>query len=636
MHSEHHHLSHNHIHWPKTWWEIWDFIISPEMLAFIMGGLASLSLGIVACIAFYTVLGWGGWPLAIITGVAALFTEGVIYLTDMPFEFKKYCYHGMDRDLRNYYMADYLLKDESKKYPEKKTLVRQIDEYIENRRKESDNKNSGFDAADDFFRSYTLSYLSLIYNQQYTDAKQLLLISFYRQRILFYIAMLFALGSGICFGVVGFTHCTIAFSFLLGFAAAATPWWVILLASITAFAAAFTYTMLMASSLNKLFNGEFLKFWVSIKNIFIPGKSFKELTLGEKAEHITKAILKCLLLGSIVVAVVLVGMASGGMLMDAASNVFVATAQLAAPLIDYIATIITWVFWIPLMVLFLLFNSWRSLLAIGRTLMKLKDAEGRAEMKRNFLANLPKDKRLIPFYVLGFLVAFFFFSMHVISEGALAGEGAKGEADFFSNVFLRFSEFITFIFKMIFFIPAVTIAVVVSTVVEILEDLPYFTSDEDEEHEGHDHHTFIIAVFGSTGGAIINFFSHHALPKLLGVIALGIMMELLVSATAAWIGQSTFSGISAAMAPSMFAFSALLLVTLVVIIYFSVGHGHGHYGKLGSGLGGVAKDFNPAHPDSLKCASAKHSLLQLSGAEKPSSAFRSNLCSEGWCGRGCE
>lgn len=587
------HDEHNHWDWPKTW---------PEKWAFIMGILASVSLGIVACIAFYTVLGWGGWPLAIVTGFAALFTESVVYLTDMPSEFRKYCHHGLDRDLKNNYMAEYLLLTVGTRYGDKKTLTEKIDRYIENKRvKESDikqNKNFGkesanysenkrveesclkestdpdeaaiFNGAAIFFRYPIPSYLCLIYNggDRYARGHNSLLFSFHRKKILFYIALLFALGSGICFGVVGFTHATIACTFLFGFAAAAMPAWVIALASVTAFAAAFTYTMLMASSLNKLFNGGFEKFWISIKNIFICPRN------ENIGWHIFKAFWQCVLLVGVAAAVVLVGLASGGMLMDAATNVFVATAQLAAPLVDFIATVVTWILWIPLMVLFLLYNSWRSLQAIWMFLGKLANPVEREQMKKRFLENLPKDKRLIPFFILGFLVASFFFALHVVSEGALAGEGAKGESDIFSNVFLRFSEGITFLFKKMFavtlIVPAVMVAVVLSTVVEVLEDLPYFASSEEDAEEAHDHHTFIIEIFGATGGAIINFFSHNGLPKLLGLACLGMGAELLFSTSVAWISQSAFWGMSAVMAPSMFAFSILLLAAFVGVIYLNL------------------------------------------------------------------
>jgi len=283
--------------------------------------------------------------------------------------------------------------------------------------------------------------------------------------------------------------------------------------------------------------------------------------------------------------------------------------------VDYIATIVTWVLWIPLMVLFLLYNSWRTIGAIFSVGAKLANPAERAKMKQEFWEKMERDffakmgknhhKSAAFFYgfflTLGFLVAFFFFALHVVSEGALAGEGAKGEADFFSNVFLRTSEIIAVVFKAVFsvvlIIPAVTIAVVLSTVVEVLEDLPYFASnEEDDEEEGHDHHTFIIAAFGAVGGGIINFFSHNGLPKLLGVAGLAMIGELLISASVAWINQSAFWGISAAMAPSIFAFSALLLATLAVIIYFSVKHEHVHYEKLGGSEG----DSHPTQAGSLK------------------------------------
>src|SRR5437868_1273098 len=92
--SPHHH--HDHTQQEYKW------------LARILGILAAISIGIVACIAVFTVLGWG-WAWAIVAGCAGGFSEGVVYLAEMPEMFSRIARYGIDRIVRDSYIIEILL-----------------------------------------------------------------------------------------------------------------------------------------------------------------------------------------------------------------------------------------------------------------------------------------------------------------------------------------------------------------------------------------------------------------------------------------------------------------------------------------------------------------------------------------------
>ena len=296
-----------------------------------------------------------------------------------------------------------------------------------------------------------------------------------RRKWLAVAALIAALGTGLAFGAITFTHVLSAIIAIagLGALAASSPVWLFAAAGVLASFAAVAYFMMMYHTLVSAIQGSFFKkMSEKIKEIFVPKDPLdtwqKRLFFG------LNSFFKALALAAIVGLCVLVTMATADAWFNSSERFFALLGSGAFEAVPLYATVISyalvWALYLPITALFSIKNSGDSIEGFGEA---FKSMPARC---RNFFTSLKlrwQNESFLQFVNPFRLIAAFLDSIlattilgsHVVVSGFLPGEGAT-EGGFMSKV-----------------LPEIP-ATVAGSVVELTVDADSVLGGE---HGGHDH-----------------------------------------------------------------------------------------------------------------------------------------------------